>query len=135
MKRQETGTVLILVIVLVSVITYLTIILLNETLDNSYLATRRLATVQALALAENAVNEAYHILVFNPVYRGQKKQYLNDAWYQYQIIDPTPTTTDDLNLAILGEGESGNFRRQLKLTLRRENLETPFRVVAWSEYK
>lgn len=132
--RNESGYVLLIVLVVVCAMTLAVISLTNRTTQASYLAAKRAADVQALSLAENAALEGYWRLTTQPTYRTSQERHWDGVWYRFSIIDPTPlTAADDLYLEVLGEGFSGTQRRRVRLVLTRSNLNSDFVIDSWEE--
>ena len=134
MMKNENGFVLFLVLVIVCVMTLVIISLTTRTTQASYLATKRVATVRTLPLAESAALEGYWHLASNPSYRLSGEKHWNDGWYQYTIIDPTPLIVDDdISLEVLGEGFVDREQRRIRLVLTRSDLNSDFIIESWRE--
>lgn len=131
--HDESGYILILVMVIVCIITMATVLLVGPTMNASFFAVRRSATVSALAMAENAAREGLSKLHDDPSFRGSGERFWGDEWYRFTIIDATPGTTNDLSLDILGLGYIGNVGRGIRLSLIRTDVDAPFTIIGWAE--
>lgn len=105
---------------------------MEATINPSYLAARRTDSVRAFPLAESAALEGFWKLTRDPGFRGAQERHWEDGWYRYIIVDATPGT-NDLILEVLGEGFDGNRERRVRLTLGRTSLDQTFTITKWSE--
>lgn len=134
MMKNESGFVLLPVLIIVCVMTLAVISLMTRTTQASYLAAKRAATVRAFPLAESAALEGYWHLTSNPTHRLSGEKRWSDGWYRYTIIDPTPLIVDDdLNLEVLGEGFFDREQRRVRLVLTRPDLNAGFTITSWRE--
>lgn len=131
--RDESGYILILVLVIVCIIAIATVLLIGPTMNASFFAARRSSHVPAFALAENAAHEGLWKLNADPSFRGSGARYWGNERYTYTIVDSSPSTTNDLSLDILGEGFIGSLRRGIRFRLTRTNTSSPFTIVTWEE--
>lgn len=133
--RDENGYVLLIVLVLVCVVTFGIISLMSQTTQASFLAAKRVGTIQAFPLAESAAMEGYWSLVADPAFRTTDPlaRHWGNSWYRFSIIDDTPLDTDDLNLEVLGEGFTGSQQRRVILQLTRLALNSSFTIRSWKE--
>jgi Tfp pilus assembly protein PilX len=136
---NEKGYVLIITIAIICMLTVTIAVLANRTIFAAALALRREERVQALAMAENGLREAFWQLSRNAEFRtaesGETK-YLDQWSYNYQIIDATPAdTTDDLTLEVTSIGSAGNQQCTLTLELARDAVDSDFAISAWREEK
>jgi type II secretory pathway pseudopilin PulG len=132
--KNESGYILLMVLVVVGVISFGIIGLMTRTTEASFLAARRARNIQAFSLAESAAMEGYWYLVNDPTYRtNQVRQWGNDK-YSFQIIDSTPSDpNNDIILEVLGEGYIGNQQRKVRLVLARPDLNSTYAMSSWSE--
>ena len=131
---NDNGYVLLIVLVIVCVITLAIIGLTTRTTDASFLAAKRVGTVQAFSLAESAAMEGYWYLVADPTCRVNQERHWGNTWYRFSIIDSTPLDpNDDLSLEVLGEGFAGNQQRSVRLVLTRPALNTTYTIDTWQE--
>ncbi len=130
--NSEAGYVLILVLVVITVLTLVSANLLNQTVGYSFLTERRVSSVQALALAENAALEALWELKRNPDYRGAQSYIYQEGASRYEIIDPT-WGSNDLSLTIFGYGTVGKYQTRIRLLVARPNLQGRFTITKWLE--
>jgi type II secretory pathway pseudopilin PulG len=131
MMKNENGYVLLIVLVIVCVITLAIIGLMTRTTDASFLAAKRVGTVQAFSLAESAAMEGYWYLVADPAYRviNQERLWSTDK-YSFSIID---SAHDDMHLEVLGAGFVGNQQRSVRLTLSRPDVSSTYSIDTWQE--
>lgn len=134
MKNEE-GYILLIVLVIVCVITLAIVGITTRTTQASFLAAKRVGTIQALPLAESAAMEGYWYLVGDPTYRIiNQERHWGSSWYRFSIIDSTPLNpNDDLSLDVLGEGFTGNQQRSVRLILTRPDLNATYTITSWSE--
>lgn len=133
MLDEERGYVLILTIVMICALTLSMIVISHRTIFASALSWRRVDSVRAFTLAENAAMEGYWQIQKEPNFRANGQRHLEDGWYRYTIIDLTPATTDDLNLEVIGEGFVKNIRREVQIRLSRSTISENFIISAWEE--
>lgn len=132
-RNQQSGYILILVMVVICVIALSMTLWANQTVGSSFFAARRGSTVQSFSLAESAALEAYWRLRQNPEYRSGQNRYWGSEWYGFTIIDNTPWSVNDLSLDVLGRGNAGGKMRGVRLRLSRSSTDSAFRIVSWSE--
>lgn len=131
--KDESGYILLLVMVIICVIAFITVQVVNQVTGASFLASRRAGNVRAFSLAESAAMEGYWQLSQDPSYRDTQERYWENEWYQYEIIDPTPSSTDDLFLDITGIGRVNNRSRGVRLRLIRDNASDNYQIESWHE--
>jgi type II secretory pathway pseudopilin PulG len=141
-KPGEKGYVLILTIVIVSLLTVSIAILANRSFFASALAYRRERKVQAYQLAESAALEGVWQVSQNPQFRkstAENTTYLDQQtngqtwYYRYTIDDPSPLTSDDTKLSIIGEGFVGNFQSTVTINVERATPTSDYAIVSWKE--
>lgn len=131
-EQSEAGYVLILVMIVISVLTLVTMSLLNQTVGSSFLVARRVARVQAFALAESAAAEGLWQLKLNPATRNSQSYDWQEGWSRYEIIDSTKGT-DDLSLTIIGTAKIGKQRVTVRFLVVRPQQGAEFRMTKWCE--
>jgi type II secretory pathway pseudopilin PulG len=131
--KDESGYILLLVMVIICVIAFITVQVVNQTTSASFLASRRARNVRAFSLAQSAVMEGYWRLSQDPSCRETQERYWENEWYQYTIVDPSPGSTDDLVLDLIGLGHTDNHSRGVRLRLIRTDSSANYQIESWHE--